>query len=395
MVDFQGEVVLSMDAAIVHGKVLTPNGILENGAVLMRAGKIVAVCGSQGLDLPPGIEVIEANGLSVAPGFVDAHTHGGVGYDFMTCTLGELNQILSWLPSTGVTCVLPTLASSALKEEIEMVRRLREAQSQPSPGTVVYGLHLEGPYLNPEKSGAQPQLPIRLPDLEEMRRLLDASGHTVRLVTLAPELPGALELISYLITQGVVVSAGHSNATYEAMLAACQAGLSRAAHLFNGMPPFHHRLPGVVGAVLEREDLYAEIVLDGIHIHPAVARITVRAKGVEKVVLVTDATQAAGKGDGVYVRPGNRVIIVKNGVARLESGGLAGSVLTMNQAVANALHFLGLPFHQAVNLASYNAARSLAIWSKGALAPGFDADVILIDDEVNVHAAFVAGVRVY
>jgi N-acetylglucosamine-6-phosphate deacetylase len=214
-------------------------------------------------------------------------------------------------------------------------------------------------------------------------------------VTLAPELPGADELIRYLVAEGVVVSAGHSNATYEQTLDAIQAGVSRVAHLYNGMSPFTHREPGVTGAALDQEHVYAELILDGLHIHPAAARIAIHAKGLERIVLVTDATQAAGLGEGAYVRPGNRKITVKDGAARLESGTLAGSVLSMDRAVANACDFLSIGLDQAIRLASRNAAESLFLPTKGSLAPGFDADVILFDEEVRIRATIVAGKKVY
>jgi N-acetylglucosamine-6-phosphate deacetylase len=313
----------------------------------------------------------------------------------MTADAGQLCEILTWLASTGVTSVLPTLASSSFEEERQMVMRLHAVQQEQPFGTQILGLHLEGPYINPERRGAQPAGPIRLPNLAEMRDLLEACDHCIRLVTLAPELPGADELIHYLVAEGIIVSAGHSNATYEQMLGAVEAGVSRVAHLYNGMSPFTHREPGVAGAALDQDRLYAELILDGFHIHPAAARIAVRSKGLERIVLVTDATQAAGLGEGVYVRPGNRKIIVKGGAARLESGVLAGSILSMDRAVATARAFLGISLDQAIRLASRNVAESLHLPTKGSLAPEFDADVILFDEDIRIKATFVGGRKVY
>jgi N-acetylglucosamine-6-phosphate deacetylase len=384
-----------MDTIILHGNVLTPNGILEDGAVLMSSGKITAIAPSVGLEMTPGAEVTDAGGLFVSPGFIDAHTHGGKGFDFMTCTATELDEVLAWLASCGVTAVLPTLASSPFDLELEMAQHLGTAVHRASPGAAIVGLHLEGPYINPEKRGAQPVGPIRLPDLEEMRALIEASGHTVRLVTLAPELPGALDLVRYLVRMGIVASAGHSNATYQEMLVGIQAGITRVAHLYNGMSPFNHREPGVTGAALEQDGVFAELVMDGIHVHPAAGRIAIRSKGLDRVVLISDATQAAGLGDGIYTRPGNRKIIVKDGEARLESGSLAGSTLTMDRAVANAEAFLGLSLDHAIQLASWNAANSLNLPGRGCLASGYLADVIILDREVHIQATFVSGLKVY
>ncbi len=384
-----------MDTCIIHGQLLLPAGLVEDGALLVRGSKIVSVQPGDISQLQAGVELYDAAGLYVAPGLIDAHTHGAVGYDFMTCTAQEMEEALAWLPSTGVTGLLPTLSASPFDQELDMVQRLAEFQSLPSPGASILGLHLEGPYLNPERRGAQPLEPLRAPDLEEMRRLLEASRHTIRLVTLAPELPGALDLIAYLVKENIAVNAGHSDATYEEMLKAMPAGLSRVAHLFNGMSPFNHRLPGVAGAALDQNGLYAEIVLDGIHVHPAAARIALQAKGIDRLMLITDATQAAGQGDGVYMRPGNRKIIVKDGAARLESGTLAGSVLTMNRALANACAFLGLAPEQAIRLATCVPAESLNLPAKGSLAPGFDADIILFDEKIQIQAAFVGGRKVF
>ncbi len=384
-----------MDTCIIHGKLLTPAGMVEDGALRMQGGKIVSLMADEAGGFPAGAACYDAAGLYVAPGMIDAHTHGARGYDFMTCTLQEMEAVLAWLPSTGVTGLLPTLASSSFEQGLEMVQRLAEWQTHPSPGAAILGLHLEGPYLNPERRGAQPLEPLRAPNLDEMRRLLETSRHTIRLVTLAPELPGALELIAYLVKEGVAVNAGHSDATYEEMLAARQSGLSRVAHLFNGMSPFNHRAPGVAGAALDQTGLAAEIVLDGIHVHPAAARIAFHAMGIERLMLVTDATQAAGLGDGVYVRPGNRKIVVKDGAARLESGTLAGSILTMNRALANACAFLDLGPEQAIRLATCVPANSLNLPAKGSLAPGFDADLVLFDQEIKIRAAFVGGRKVF
>lgn len=384
-----------MDTVILHGNLLTPSGILKDGAVWMRAGKIITVDASAKLQFPPDARVTDAGGLYVSPGFIDAHIHGGKGFDFMTCNTIELDEVLSWLASCGVTAVLPTLASSRFDLELEMIRCLGAALHRPSPGATIVGLHLEGPYINPEKRGAQPADPIRLPDLEEMTAMVEATDHTLRLVTLAPELPGALELIRYLVKQGIVVSAGHSNATYQEMVAGIQAGISRVAHLFNGMSSFNHREPGVAGAALEQDGVFTEIVLDGFHVHPAAGRIALRCKGLGQLVLVSDATQAAGLGDGIYIRPGNRKIIVKDGAARLESGELAGSTLTLDRAVANAMTFLGLSLDQAVQMASLNAAKSLNLFSRGCLAPNCVGDVIIFDHEVRIQATFVNGQKVY
>jgi uncharacterized phosphosugar-binding protein len=224
-------------------------------------------------------------------------------------------------------------------------------------------------------AGEAPPVRISRNTPDGMEKIIQSSGNQVRIVTLAPEMPGALDLIRYLAGKGIAASIGHSSASIEQVLAAAEAGLRRATHLYNGMTGFDHRAPGAVGAVLCLDEVYAELIIDGAHVHPAAAKIALRCKGPERIVLVTDSTQAAGLGEGEYIRPGNRKIIVKNGTARLESGALAGSVLSLNQAVANAQRFMGISLPVALALATRVAAESVGLHGrKGSLAAGKDAD---------------------
>ena len=382
--------------AVVHGQVVTPQKVIEDSVILIADGRIVAVDEACALSIPPEARVLDAHGMVVAPGFIDAHTHGGHGYDFMESSPDQIGDILRWMTSTGITGVLPTVATASLEEQVRIVKLLREVRERNPLGATILGIHVEGPYISQERRGGQPEQGIRLPSITEMEALIEASGGAIRLVTLAPELPGALELIRFLKHHHIIASVGHSDATYEQVVAAAEAGLTRASHLFNAMRGLHHRDPGAVGAVLVRDDIYAEIILDGVHLHPVTAQIAIRAKGLERIVLVTDATQAAGLGDGTYVRPGNRRITVKDGAARLDSGGLAGSVLTMDKAVSNAVRWLGLPLTAALAMASQVAAESLDLQqSKGGLAPGKDADLIVFEDDVRILLTMVKGQIVY
>lgn len=380
------------ELAIVHGAVLSPFTTIEDGAVLIGDRRIISIDEAAHAHISATARVIDARGLIVAPGFIDAHTHGGVGFDFMTASPEQVRYLLLWLASTGVTALLPTLASSSQDDLLRMVRLLGEVRQSDPPGAAIAGIHLEGPYINPKRRGAQPEQAIRPPSIPEMEALIAASSQGIRLVTLAPELPGALELIGFLSSHEILSSLGHSDATYEQVEAARKAGLKRAAHLYNGMSEFNHRSPGAVGAVLTNDEIYAEIILDGIHVHPAAARLALRSKGIHRLVLVTDATQAAGLGDGVYIRPGNRKVIVENGAARLETGKLAGSVLTMSQAVANAVKFLGIPLADAIAMASAVAAESLGLHaSRGSLEPGKLADVVIMDENAQIRMTIARG----
>lgn len=383
--------------AIIHGRVVTPHGIIENGTLLTENEHIRAVGAAGEVRIPEGAQIIEANGLWISPGMINGQTHGGNGFDYMTATEEEITNVLRWEASHGVTGVLPTVATSSQDDLLGTIGRLkRVAEQKPEGASRILGIHQEGPYLSPAMRGAQPADQIRNPDIREMEQVLRVADGLVRIVTLAPERPGGLEMVRFLAEQGVVPSIGHSEATYDEVMAAADAGLKRATHLFNGMSKFDHREPGAVGAVLVRDEIYAELILDGKHIHPAAAKLTLRAKGAGRVVLVTDSTQAAGLPDGIYMRPGNRKIIVKDGEARLESGTLAGSVLTLDRAVANATRFMDISLPQALALASQTASESIGWQDKtGSLEPGKDADVIIVDDHMTIEATLVTGQVVY
>ena len=381
---------------ITHAKIITPLETIEEGYLQIQDGVIIAAGSMDELEIPTGAVCLDAQGLLVSPGWIDAHTHGGNGFDYMNCSPKEVEEILLWLASTGVTGVLPTLASAPFEAQIQMIQKLTTIQQKHPKGAAILGLHLEGPYLSMERRGAQPAAAIRPPSVDEMQQLLNVADHQIRLVTLAPEIPGAVDLIRFLSQQGVVVSCGHSEATLEQFNAATRAGLNRVAHTFNGMPPLHHREPGILGGALSNEDVYCELTLDGIHVHPLVASLLVQWKGYDRVVLITDATQAAGLADGIYIRPGNRKIIVKNGEARLESGTLAGSVLTMHQAVKNAVKLLHLSLENAVRMASLTAAASLGLADhKGTIEVGKDADLVIMQEDLSILLTLVKGNVVY
>jgi len=376
--------------------IYTPDRHIKHGTVLVSAGRIEAVDPAADLQTSSDYLEIDARQLIIAPGYIDGQTHGGNGSDFMESSPGQIASIMGWMASTGVTGALPTIATSSLDDQLDYVRNLRQVQQEKPPGAAILGIHLEGPYISREHHGAQPSAFIRDPSIPEINQVIQASQGNIRIITMAPELPGALEFIKHVTSQGIVAAAGHTDATYDQVIAAADAGLSRVTHLFNAMTGLHHRQPGVVGAALVRDELYAELILDGEHVHPAAAKIAIRAKGLSRIVLVTDATQAAGLKDGVYVRPGDRKIVVKDGAARLESGILAGSVLTLDQAVRNAVHLLGLTLTEAFAIASRVPAESLGLGhSKGSLAPGKDADLLVLSKDLRVLLTLVCGRVVY
>ncbi len=377
---------------ILGGRVVMPFRVLERGTVIIRNGRIVEV--SEGARAPSaGETVIQAEGLTVAPGLVDIHVHGAVGYDTMDATPEAIQAMARFFARHGVTGFLPTTMTANREDTLAAIRNVTRCLGPCAGGAEVLGLHLEGPYVNESQAGAQLVSAIRPAGREEYEPFFQAGP--VRLITLAPEVPENRELIPYALARGAAVSLGHSQASYEEVLEAVALGASQATHTFNGMPPLHHRQPGIVGAVLSCDDLRAQLIVDLIHIHPAVVKIVVRAKGPERTILVTDAMRAAGLSDGLYDL-GGQAVTVQRGEARLASGRLAGSTLTLEWAVRNAMDAAQLPLEQALQMATITPAQSLGLAGrKGSLEPGKDADVILLDEGLEVALTMVRGEVVY
>jgi N-acetylglucosamine-6-phosphate deacetylase len=278
---------------------------------------------------------------------------------------------------------------------IGSLRSICEAAKKGTAGAEILGIHMEGPYINPEKKGAQKEDDIKKISIEGFLEFNQASGNLIRLVTIAPEIPGAIDLIKYLYKQGIIASVGHSNATYVQTQAGIQAGLSHVTHTFNAMRGLHHREPGVVGAALTSPELTVEVIADGIHIHPIVLKILTKIKEGEEIVLITDAMRAAGLKDGTYDLGGQEVIVAK-GQARLKDGTLAGSVLTMDKAVKNMVNKVGIQLPKAIQMASFNPAKSIGIDDKkGSLEPDKDADIVILNKNLETELTIVAGKIVY
>ncbi len=382
-----------MNTWIRGGEIITPDRQIEDGVIILHDGRIAAIEEQrQVTESPVNTRVIEADGLLVLPGLIDVHVHGGAGSDAMDATPQALDQMSSFFLKHGVTSYLPTTITNSPEATIQAIENV--LQYRPSqPGAHPLGLHLEGPYLCRSHRGAQPAEWLRSPDPQEYRAWFDAGG--IRLITLAPELPGVLDLIREGAGQGIHFSAGHTEASYEQVRQSADAGLDHATHTFNGMTGLHHREPGAVGAALLDERIFCEVIADGIHVHPAVLRLLARLKGVERTVLVTDAMRAAGLEDGVYDL-GGQDITVEGGIARTASGSLAGSTLTLNQAVKNMVQLAGLAIPQAVAMATTTPAASLGLAGQiGSLQPGAQADVILVDEDFQVRLAVIQGEVVF
>ena len=355
---------LGVEAALV-------DGILVQGDVDVQDGLIV------------GYGLAGANGRGIAtPGFVDLQVNGFGGVDFLDADTAAYARAGEALLETGVTAYLPTLITSPEDQILAAMREVPLGESRPR----ILGMHLEGPFLSPNRLGTHESSSRRDPDPALLDRLLDAGP--VRLMTLAPELPGADYLIDRLLERGVAVSLGHSDATAAQANAAFERGARTVTHLFNAMRPFLHRDPGIAGAALARDDVVVSIILDGIHLAPETARVAWRAAS-NRLALVTDAITAAGVADGEYSF-GNFDVMVHEGTVRGPDGVLAGSVLTMVEAVRN-LHALGAPLEEAVAAATSTPARVLGEPDLGRLAVGLPADLVVLDDSLEIERVLVAG----
>lgn len=388
------------DALLIHaGRVALPGGMLEDGWVLVEEGRIVAVGGRDELGarlhaLSSGAPVLDFPALTVAPGFIDLHTHGGGGADTISGDANALAAMAAFYAGHGVTGFLA--AAWGVREQIERAIDLAVAAgANPPAGAQILGIFLEGPFLSPHWPGAFQRLSILAPDAALFQAWVERAHGLLRLVTLAPELPGARAIVEIARRNGIVVAAGHTGATFAEIVEARVWGVQHATHMFNAMSPLHHRKPGTVGAILADPEYTAEIIADGIHVHPAVVRMLVALKGHEKVALITDSIRAAGLADGIYAMADGD-IIVANGSARLADGTLAGSMLTMDRAVANMVDFAGVSLLDALRMASATPAAILGIGErKGAIKPGMDADLVLLDENLGVVCTIVGGRVVY
>lgn len=326
------------------------------------------------------------------PGFIDIHVHGLAGYDAMDKDPDSIKQISKHLAQKGVTGFLATAQTAPYEEIIEALKRIKQVK-QKVPGAKILGSHLEGPYISPNRIGAQREY-IRKPVIEELETLLAASGGTLRLVTLAPEFMNGIDAVRYLRENGVVVSAGHTDASYAEANDAFEAGVSLLGHLWNGMRGLHHREPGIVGAALMTRDVMVELIADCHHVHPAILGLTVRLKGIDNVVLVSDSIKPAGLPDGEHVIDG-RTFLIEDGFIKLESGVIAGSSIGLNQAVQNMVEKVGVTIPDAIQMATDNPARLLGLKTKGRLENGYDADIAILDDDFNVLETIIQGETVY
>jgi len=383
--------------ALTGADIYTPQNIIHGGVVLIEDGRIAAI--GPHVDVPAGAEAIDCSGKKIAPGFIDIQIIGCLGHDVMVGDAGESAlKMAEVLPRFGVTGFLPTPITAPVEELAERVASIRRAMQKQRDGARILGVHVEGPFFNPQRAGAQPPGYLREPTREDCELLLKAGDGDLKVISIAPEVPGALEAIRMFSGNGVVCAAAHTDATLEQFRAGVEAGIRLATHLYSAMRPFHHRDPGIIAGAWTDDRVAASVIPDLIHAHPAALEVARRQKGPRNLILVTDAMQATGMPEGEYVLAGQKVTVAR-GVAVL-SGSLdepakavlAGSVLTMDRAVRNLALTLGWPLREVLGYCTTNPARVIGFEGrKGSIAPGADADLVILNEDLTVSATMVGG----
>ena len=376
-----------------NARIITPTVTYERGWLLARDGKIAAFAPYSAPNID-GVDVINAEGLTLLPGFIDIHVHGGNGYDVMDGTVDSLQGMAQYFATTGVTSFLATTWTDSPENTLSALSAIRDAQGTQAYGATILGAHLEGPFLNAEKCGAQHSKYIRRAKHDEAMQFLDLD--VIRLLALAPEFKQNQWLITESVKRGITVSVAHSSAKYDAIRFATTLGLSHATHTYNAMTPLNHREPGVVGAVLTLDTISCELIADLVHVHPAAINLVWRAKGADKVILITDCVKLAGLPDGEYHFSHQSVKMI-NGTVRIQKDGtLAGTTLKMNEALRNFMTATDEPLENVWQTTSQNPARAIHVSNrKGTITIGKDADLILVDDDINVYLTVVEGRVVY
>ena len=388
------------------GSVVLPDRVQEGGSVIVDGDRIAAVEARP--VAPAGATIIDASGCFIVPGFIDVHVHGVEGLD--TLDGGSvISEIAHKLPRYGVTAFCPTTVACGpddLETFLGQVRTVGHPFRGASASARVLPAHLESNFINPEFRGAQPLKCLRSPDEPrgavawpftgpQILEIIESSGPSVGIVTLAPELPGGIELVRALTSAGRIVSLGHSGADFDTAIAAIEAGARHATHLFNRMTPLTHRAPGVAGAVLVRHEVAAELICDGYHVHPSMCAVAIAAKGPSRVMAITDGTSGSGLPLGSIGSLGGQAIHVRDSAAFLDDGTLAGSKLTMDRAFRNLVTLLGQPVVDAAVMCATTPAVQLGFSDLGRISEGAQADLVVLDREFRVVRTFIAGQQVW
>jgi N-acetylglucosamine-6-phosphate deacetylase len=386
-----------MTTTLFYSNILTPVEVIQTGAIVISdEGQIVYVGSMEGAPQET-VKRMDMRGLWVVPGFIDIHVHGGNGITFGGTKnyTDEIRSYSQWVTSAGVTGFLCSLAAEDGNALVNLVAGYVEAMKAGAPGAEPLGIHLEGPFISKEKKGAFNPEWLRMPSMQEAQAVLEAGQGWIRQMTLAPELPNADEIAALYRAAGVVVALGHTNSDFDTASAALKGNYTHVTHTFNAQRGFHHRQPGVFGAILASDQITAEVIADTIHSHPAAMKVLVRCLGTDRIALITDAMAGAGLPDGTYHLVG-QTVTVKEGRATLANGTIAGSTILLNQCVHNMNQLVGVPLPEAVKMASLIPARAMGLADRlGSITTGKQANLVAIDQDANVRMTMVGGKVVY
>jgi N-acetylglucosamine-6-phosphate deacetylase len=383
--------------AVYASRILTPTEEINDGLIVVDGTRITAIGHRDEVPVPAGALDYVATGMTVVPGFVDIHIHGAGGHDVMEGNARALDRVTSTVARYGTTSMLATTVTAPVEDTCKSLQGIaryihnQEKQHEnPRLAAEILGIHLEGPFISKARRGVHPAEAIAKPSIEIFEKYLKAGDGLVRILTLAPEINGGIELVQAAVAAGVVAAMGHTDADYDQARTAICAGVRHAVHTYNAMRPFSHRDPGVLAAVMTDTDITAEIIADLVHVAGPAIQVLLGTKGFDTVLLVTDGIAATGMPDGTY-RLGTLEATVQNGVARNSEGKLAGSTLTMDRALRNVVS-LGVPFPDAVRMATILPARRLGIaGKKGILVVGADADLVVLNQELRVAGVMTRG----
>jgi N-acetylglucosamine-6-phosphate deacetylase len=375
-------------------QVYTEGKVIDSGYIKIKDQKIEDLGSIENLSNEDEYKVVQVpSHYKAVPGFIDVHIHGVNGADVMDATQEALDTMVTALPKEGTTSFLATTMTQEAKQiESALKNAGHYIHEHQNPGNAeILGIHLEGPFVNSKRAGAQPVQYIIDPDIEVFKKWQSLSNGTIKQVTLAPERPGGLKMIKYLKEHNITASIGHTDATYEEVIEAIAAGSNQVTHLFNQMSGLHHRNPGVVGAAFLRDELIAELIVDGVHVRPEVVELAYKQKGKDGFLLITDSMRAKCLKNGHYDL-GGQDVTVKDGKAILEDGTLAGSILKLGTAVKNVQTYTGCSLKDAIEMASVNPAKQLNVFDrKGSIAVGKDADIVILDDQLDVFMTVCRG----
>ena len=379
-----------MKTFILNTKIITPSSRTDGVTVIVENGKILEITNAH-LEPEPGSVQIEASNYFLCPGLIDTHFHGAMGKDTMDGDLHCLQVLSNYCAEHGVTSFYMTTWAASPEDILQAINNVKENRPKVT-GAHIPGVHIEGPYINVKYRGAQLQSMVRDPNPMEFQQWFDSD--IVKLITCAPEIPGAIRFIDEAVRRDIRISIGHSGATFDQVVEAANHGVTQATHLFNGMQGLNHREPGTVGGILADDRICPEIISDGVHLHHGVVKTVINAKSVKNVILITDSIRGAGLPDGVYEWKGQK-FTVQEGIARTPEGGLSGSTLTMDAALRNVMKFTGKPLEEVISMATSVPAQEMGLSKKGDVTAGFDADFVLLNQEYRVEKTLVNGKIVY